>query len=238
MKKTTLFLIFFITFFSCENEEKPLIFSETNFASEEATIIDINIPKFDENSKVSKLINEGIEHFVARSINDYGDDFKIKSIEEALNTFSKENKAFNEEFPDVLQPWEVLVDGEVIYQSSEIVSIAINTYTNTGGAHGNNNIYFLNFNTLNGLVFKIEDLVVNNDSFHSLVKRHFRRVIKDVDNYEGFLFGDEFYLPATIGFNDDGVIILYQAFASAKSLNEIVEFTIPYEELNDHLKVH
>jgi hypothetical protein len=208
----------------------PLTFSETNFTSEEEAIIEVNVPKFEGNTGVANKINSVIEYRIARAIARTKDE-SISTISEAVKSFDNEFKTFNEEFSEASQPWEAFADGEVTYQSTEIICVAVNTYINTGGAHGNSVISFLNFNPTNGELYKNEGLIKDVASLKTIAESHFNKMIKEREDADEL----NFQFPETIGFNDDGVIILLN---SNGLIVDSPEFTIPYEELNDLLKVH
>ena len=74
---------------------------------------------------------------------------------EAAKQFDTEYANFKNQFADSDQKWEALIDGEVTYESPELISIAINSYLDTGGAHGNGYVKFFNFNTTKN--FHIDD---------------------------------------------------------------------------------
>ena len=59
------------------------------------------------------------------------------SIESAIQAFDSEYKKFKTDFPDSDQVWEISVETEILYASKEVLTIALNTYIDTGGAHGN-----------------------------------------------------------------------------------------------------
>lgn len=210
-----------------------------NFTSEEHALVEVNIPKFEGNKEVADNINTSIEHYTINSI--VSGETDAKSIKEASEVFNSEFKKFSGQFPEATQAWEAFVDGEVTYQSSEIICVAINTYTNTGGAHGNSVISFLNFNPSNGKVYKNEDLIDNTDDFKSLAKAHFNDSMNTT--FEWFesakieLWKNGYKLPENIGFSEDGLILIYNVFEIPALEKGFTEFTIPYEELSDHLKV-
>ncbi len=137
--------------------------------------------------------------------------------------------------------WEALIDGEVTYQSPEITCIAVNSYLNTGGAHGNMNISFLNFNSQTGEILQIEDYIKNRKDFLKLVESHFDLEIEkklDEDNFNDYFFGDDFQLPENIGFSDEGIILLYNVYEIAPYSKGITEFTIPFEEVLQYIKIN
>lgn len=55
---------------------------------------------------------------------------------------------------------------------------------------------------------------------------------------EDYFFGKDFQLPESIGFSDEGVIILYNPYEIASYSQGIIEFTIPYEEIESNLNLY
>lgn len=216
--------------FACK-KEVPLTFSEINFTSEEDAVVEINVPQFSTDSYVGKKINSTIEGFTAFNVSLEEETMEKMTIKEAISQFHKEYKSFNEKISEASQPWEAFVDGEVTYQSPEIICVAISSYINTGGAHGNSVISFLNFNPSNGEVYKSEELINNMNSLKTIAETHFNKMIQEREDSEAL----NFQFPETIGFNEDGVIILLN---SNGLIVDSPEFTIPYNEVNDLLKVH
>ena len=136
------------------------------------------------------------------------------------------------DFPDSAQIWEAQIDGEVIYQSEEIISISITSYINTGGAHGNLHITFLNFDALNGKRIPNGNLFHNIDAFKDIAKRYFYETLED----KSVLFEpDNFTLPVNFGYSLDGLVLLYNVYEIAPYSTGVIDFTIPFDELTDLL---
>ena len=64
------------------------------------------------------------------------------------------------------------------YQSPEVICIAINGYTNTGGAHGNMNITLYNFDAQTGALLELNDIIKDVEGFSQVVKTHFKKEIE------------------------------------------------------------
>lgn len=227
-------MIFLAT--ACD-EESTLIFSEMSYTSEENAIIDVNIPQAEGTSEVSNKINAAINELVTNSI-DFNDDIvNNSSIEEAANSFNQEYASYVKQIADVTQPWEAFVDGEVTYQSPEVICIAFNTYLNTGGVHGNSVISFLNFNPTNGDIYHLEDVVNDLPGFTKLSMAYFEKEINSSTGANEFRGLENFSLPEAIGVSDDGVILVYNSFELKGYSIPLLEFTIPFEEASLFLKV-
>ncbi len=55
---------------------------------------------------------------------------------------------------------------------------------------------------------------------------------------EDYFFGNDFQLPESLGFSDEGLIILYNPYEIASYSQGIIEFTIPYDTINDYLNIY
>lgn len=239
MKKNLLLLIIFLVVFSCK-EEISVSFTEVNSEYNENAIVEINIPSATGNSELSKSINKIVKIHIANILNFSEDDSESVLLKDALRKFDNEYKAFKNDFEESALMWEATFDGEVTYQSSEVISIAITSYLNTGGAHGSMTVTFLNINPSTGELLTPDDVIANKSAFTNLAQHHFKASIQTSDNmiFEDYFFGEDFQLPENIGFNADGVTLFYNVYEIASYAVGITEFTIPYEEVAIHMNVN
>ena len=239
MNKTILILLIGCSLISCK-EKIPLHFTERNIEFSDDAVIEINISNADGTNSVAESINSIIENFIVNTIS-FGEDSLINiSLNDAAKKFDSMYVAFKDDFEESSLVWEAFIDGEVTYQSPEITCIAINSYLNTGGAHGNMNISFLNFNSQTGQLLQNDDIIKNND-FIKLAEKYFTLELQDMpneDTFDDYFFGDDFHLPENIGFSDEGVILLYNVYEIAPYSEGIIEFTIPFEEVLPYLKIN
>lgn len=120
-----------------------------------------------------------------------------------------------------------------MYQSPYVVSIAMTSYTNTGGAHGMVVVSFLNFDVKTGNLIENDALINDLSAFKELAKTYFNQ---EIEGKRDLYFEPEnFTLPANIGFNDDGLILLYNSYEIAPYSTGLTEFTIPYETIEGYL---
>src|SRR5690606_665266 len=136
----------FLLVFSCSKESK-IIFSDSYITTKNNNIVDVLIPLASGDETISNAINLAIATTVIQALHTGGDTEPItsKSIEESIDKFNDEYSSFSTDFPEDLPVWEAQIDGEIMYQSPEIISISITSYINTGGAQGNLNTSFLSF---------------------------------------------------------------------------------------------
>ena len=218
-----------------------LTFSEANIIKKDNAIININIPNAEGTTNLSKAINSTVENFIVNAISFNEDTIINISLNDAIKKFDSIYIAFKDDFEENSLIWEALIDGEVTYQSPEITCIAINSYLNTGGAHGNMNISFLNFNSQTGKNLQLEDYIKNHKDFLKLAETYFNLEIEEESNKDSFndyFFGDSFHLPENIGFSDEGIILLYNNYEIAPYSEGITEFTIPFEEVLKYIKIN
>ncbi|WP_298555846.1 DUF3298 and DUF4163 domain-containing protein [uncultured Algibacter sp.] len=221
-----------LVFFSCKEEQKT-IFIDTNITTKGNSIVEVNIPQFDAQEIVSNQINSEIQNIVIAALQIGNQDGTTStSIEESIDSFNNEYKTFKSDFPESSHQWEAQIDGEVMYQSSELISVAITAFTNTGGAHGNLNITFLNFNSKTGQRIKNNKLFKDIEAFKTLTKPFFKEATKGKSLLQDY---KQFKLPANIGYSEDGIVLLYNTFEIAPYSTGIIEFVIPFENTKSNL---
>ncbi|WP_158611344.1 DUF3298 and DUF4163 domain-containing protein [Mangrovimonas spongiae] len=237
IKRLAFLSLFILLVFSCE-EDIAITFKDTIVSPKTTADIDILYPKAKENHTVAKQMNNEIEGYIAQQIN-FKDTTNTLSIKEAISKFDSQLNQFKADFPETPQEWEISIEGEVLLQTPEIICVGMSSYMYTGGAHGNDRIDFLNFDTKTGGLMTITDLITNIDGFSKLVETHLKKEIETNknDTIEDYFFGQGFILPESIGFNDIGVIILYNQYEIASYAQGITEFVIPYNEAEPFLTI-
>ncbi|GGG38199.1 DUF3298 and DUF4163 domain-containing protein [Bizionia arctica] len=215
-------------------EEKPIEFKEVTKTTNSNNLVELNIPEAIGNESVSKAINHSISQLVISSLNvNDTNGIEPKTVEESIDLFNNEYAFFKTNFPDSVVPWEAQIDGDVMYQSADVISISMTSYLNTGGAHGNLIISFLNFNSQTGKLLKNEDLFEDYLAFTELAKTYFNEEIADKKDL--YFEPDNFKLPENIGFDEEGIILLYNTYEVAPYSSGITEIHIPWEDLQTSL---
>ncbi|MCL5127371.1 DUF3298 and DUF4163 domain-containing protein [Algibacter sp. L4_22] len=219
--------------FSCK-DDIDTTFEDINITTEENTIVEVNIPKALGNTSISNAINSAINKEVIADLH-IGEPESIRTttIKESITTFNKEFDNFQTDFPETTQVWEAQIDGEIMFTSPDIISIALTSYTNTGGAHGMLKISFLNFEASTGKTISNENLINDIEAFKQIASPYFKEATKDKDIFESEL--DIFNLPENMGYNDEGIVLLYNAYEIAPYSTGIIEFEIPFNEIESYL---
>ena len=232
MKKILILSLVVLISISCKVEQ-AIIFNEINLLYNENSIVEINTLKATGNDKISETINSTIENHMADLLNFTDDDTNTIPLKEAISQFDNQFTTFKDDFEESALVWEATFDTEVTYQSSSIISIAVNSYLNTGGAHGNTNITFYNFDITTAKVIEMKNLITDVDAFTKIANEYF---LMETNNQDvEYFFGEEFHLPDNLGFNEEGVILFYNVYEIASYATGITEFTIPFDEISSYL---
>lgn len=236
MRLSFFFLILSFFLFSCNENPNHLSFSEEIVSTPSNSLVHITIPKAKGSTQVSEKINSKIESVISQAINIGDPDKKMPPLKAQIDSFNIQFQKFKEDFPDSPMVWEAQVDGEVLYQSIEVITLALTTYTNTGGAHGITTISFWNFDASSGESLENTSLFNDLEDFKTLAKTYFLEEIKGKEADYWNL--DDFQLPANIGFSEDGIILLYNVYEIAPYSSGVTEFNIPFEKAESYLNYH
>jgi len=239
LKKQLIFITVICAFFACEEDVK-IEFSDALIETSANADVSINYPKAEGNKVVSELINSKLQNYIISQTNLSDDSLSNLTIDEAIKRFNSEFIKFKTDFPESSQKWEAFIDGEVTYRSPEVISIAINSYLDTGGAHGNTTIKFFNFNPQTGQDYSKTELINDIKGLSEIVSATLEEKLKSDsdDPMEDFFFGQDFQLPESLGFSDEGLIILYNPYEISSYSQGIIEFTIPYKDVSSYININ
>lgn len=234
-KNQILIGLILLSFLGCENTAKPIDFIEEPITSSYTAQIDANIVKADKNNAIANRINKTIEDSLKAYIN--SEKLEV-SLEALLREFDTEYVTFKSNFPDSDGVWQLSLDSELLYQSEAIITVSLNIYSYTGGAHGNDKILLLNFNPKTGAVLSAGDLILDREGFMDVAKTYFMKSLDNANNnlsLEDYFFGGPFHLPENFGFSEDGLIMIYNVYEIASYAQGYTEFIIPYHAVDDKL---
>lgn len=227
------FLLFFsisLFFISCVDDTK-VEFSEINITTPKNKIVEINIPKATGDKAVAEKINASIETTIINYLKFEDIENKdVSTIEASITNFNNAYNQFKSDFPESVMEWDAQIDGEVMYHSEVVITIALTSYQNTGGAHGLLNISFLNFDVETGESISNADLFSDFSAFKKIAEQHFTNEI--ADKKDQYFEPEKFTLPANIGFDDEGLFLLYNAYEIAPYSTGLTEIHIPFEEVS------
>lgn len=243
MKPYYCFFTIIFLLFGCQNENKltfePYVV-ETN-ACDNCTKISINIPKAIDKSKLARNINTALREEVITLLH-FDDESEISDIDTAIKSFGKGFTDLQERYEEETTPWEAKIDSKITFEGSHLLTIVLDAYIFTGGAHGYTSKRFLNFDKNKGTELENWQLFKDSIAFRKLAERKFRvkeNIPQDKPiNYTGFMFEqDSFYLPENIGFTEKGMKLLYNQYEVSSFAEGTIELVLPYKEVQKFLKL-
>jgi hypothetical protein len=241
MKNALYFTLIFLLLSSCQNEAK-LSFGPTTIVNDSCNgcpEILIAIPKALGTAKISKTINTAIEEELI-SLFSFDEEVEIASLKDAIKSFENGYLALKEQFSDEQTDWEAKIAGEISYEDANYITIALDSYIFSGGAHGYTSKRFLNFDKKKGVELDNEELFNNLENFSTYAETEFRKKenipVDQSINYSGLMFEqDQFYLPENIGFTDEGLKLLYNVYEVASFADGTIELVLPHTEVKEYL---
>ncbi len=241
MKKILLPMLFLWLAIGCQSETK-LTFEPLELQGEECgecPNIEINVPNALDESPVAMAINRALKEEVI-SILSFSEGQDIDNVDKAIASFSNSYKELKSKFPDEVG-WEAEINGEVVYEDANIVTVMVNSYSFTGGAHGYASTSFLNFDKRRGAELENRELFDDMEGFETFAEAKFRiqEEIPEGENINatGFMFeGDTFHLSQNIGYTKEGIQLIYNQYEVASYADGPIVLTLPYEEVNVYLK--
>ena len=152
------------------------------------------------------------------------------------NYLIKSYEDLREEFTDYAQKWYVEIHSYILRNDDKICCIAIETNSYMGGAHGNDWLEILNFDSRTGNSISWKDLINDQNKFTQIAEKVFREeneLANDADlNEEGYFFENGRYrLPENIGLSSEGMLFLYNSYEVAPYFMGRTEYTISWDQL-------
>ena len=241
MKSTFCYFLVFLLLFGCQNESK-LTFEPHTFKSEacaECPEVSIAVPRALGRAKISKTINTALEEELI-SLLSFDEELEIASLDDALKSFKSGYLELQQLYDDEPTGWEAKIEASVSYEDTDFISIILDSYLFTGGAHGYTSKRFLNFDKKKGIELENDELFKNTEDFRAFAEEMFRKKEKIPQNksinHTGFMFEqDSFYLPENIGFTEKGIKLLYNPYEVASYADGAIELVLPHAEIKKYL---
>ena len=201
--------------------------------------VKISIPEVKGRSKVARTVNNALTEEII-SLLTFEDSLEVGTLNEAILSFRKGYEHIQQLYPDETPGWKAEIFADISYEDEQWLSIRLDTYTFTGGAHGYGAVRFLNFDKQKGTEIMSWQLFRNRDGFERLAEARFREQEKIPENKPinstGFMFEeDRFYLPENIGLGPEGVKLLYNQYEVASYADGPIELVLPYSEVHQFL---
>lgn len=223
-------LLSVVTAYAKEQSKNPndVIITNKNIKQDTPSINeDISFPKINSTKYMSEA--DKINTIIEKDIITWRED---------LTQLSKQ---YEKEFKDSkgeLIPFELVTKYDVTYNDNNLLSIPMDYYQFTGGAHGLTTKIGYNFQIDNGNKLKLKELFNDNFDFKTIINKKIMQEIAkkpqeyfgDGADFKGIKDEQDFYLAK------DGLVVYFQLYEIAPYSSGIKEFKIPYGDIEKGLK--
>ncbi|GIP55485.1 MULTISPECIES: PdaC/SigV domain-containing protein [Paenibacillus] len=169
--------------------------------------------------QVSGLRSKQAEEKINTLLQSRADKFMQESLKEAKNNQPSPNGS----------PYEFLGNYTVTYNRGGLLSILVQTYAYTGGAHGISVREGLTFRLSDGKLLTLDEVLRANPNFRSIVDPSIAKQLQQTEGYFGGFktIGNnpDFYLK------DNGVVIFFQLYDYLPYVFGFPEFYFSFPEL-------
>ena len=241
MKKPIGTLLFILSLLGCENDAKLTFgtFELSNVSCKTCPQVEIIVPEALDEGAISETINTALREEVIALLS-FEEETEIDSVANAVESFSNGFRELKEKFQDEVL-WEAKINGDVVYEDANMLTLVINAYIFTGGAHGYSSTSFLNFDKVKATELENWELFEDEDGFTHFAESKFRiqeKIPQDENiNITGFMFdGDAFHLAENMGYTPEGIQLVYNQYEVASYADGPIVLTIPFSEANKYLK--
>ena len=137
--------------------------------------------------------------------------------------------------------WEIDIKSDTVFTDPKTLTVALDTYAYTGGAHPNTYRTLLSFDRHSGQPLRVTDLVTDTTALLPIVEQAFRRqqAIQPTHSLEEegyFLQDGQFFLPQNVAAGRKGLIFYYNPYEIAAYALGPIELVVPYDQLAVLLK--
>jgi hypothetical protein len=166
-----------------------------------------------------------------------------KTIADAATAFIREAEEVQRDEKEIILPWESSISGQVLLDQPGIVTVSIQSYTFTGGAHGMSVTNNMVFDTLTGKQFTLDDLFVPGFGVRldHLIDRRFRQMHglkpdEPLTGDKGGLFENRIVHNNNFAVTGSGIRFLYNQYEIAPYAVGDIEIDLAFDDLRDILK--
>lgn len=196
--------------------------------------VQVQLPQADTTLQLGKAINTALQEEVI-SLLAFDEAVDIRDVPQAISSFTAGYEELIENFAGTPE-WEATITADISYEDAHLLSIRLQSYLFTGGAHGFEEVRFLNFDKRRGREIEGINMFTDFSPILTLSEDVFRiaqAIPMEGDiNSTGFMFeGNQFHLPETIGFDGHGMVLHYNQYEVASYADGPIVITLPWAEI-------
>ncbi len=168
------------------------------------------------------------------------DNKLVEDLDVAMAEFIKLYESYVRESNFFSIPWELKIDGEVLYQSEKMVCLKLENSSYTGGAHPNEYTTLLNFNTETGDLLELNDIVSDVAKLRVLAEESIlgkrKKEVDESDVPVIELASDSYFtLPENFAIQKNGILLFYNPYEASDYASGTLSFLLSYDDLNSIL---
>ncbi|RKQ50550.1 uncharacterized protein DUF3298 [Roseivirga pacifica] len=191
----------------------------TNEASKQCVEFNIEYPVITGMvpDEVSQKINQDIQNEIFSFV--MMGDSQAETFEVLMNDLGTSYDSLIKEFEDYESSWLVEVNGDILYQAPEFISIATTIFTYTGGAHPNGQQIYRSYNLKTGEPITLDQVMIDGyeENLNESAEIEFRMLKKIPPSRsleeEGYWFEDgEFRLNNNFAIINKSLIFYFNAY--------------------------
>lgn len=249
MKNILPCLIFSLLFFACQNEPKQAPVDPDVLVLETLTVekssgdcedpeapcanISLRYPSVKSGKeKLKNSVADWSNIFLVALLDPVLEDDDEITLDNAINGFIEMHQEVVTDMPDLPSQYEVEVRDTLLFQDEKYLTLRLDGYSFTGGAHPNAFASIGTFDLETGELLELGDLVEDLEKLEVLAEEHFRKERADVFE-EGFDFdeGWPFALTENVGLTTEGLFFCYVPYEVTPYVLGFTEFVIPFEKI-------
>ena len=254
-----LFVNLFASLSACQSRSSgPLVLERINYklagSGCDTTTnrgVDVSVSYFllkEADSEASQRINDSLRTISAGSVTGWLDSATVaahpdarQDLDKAAAQFAQDYRSVQQEMGQLSNCWQLETRADTLHASPRLLTVKVETFAYTGGAHPLSNFSFYTFDRETGQSLNLPDLVADTTALLGVVEKAFRQQQKVGPNAnleeEGYFLRDgHFFLPTNVGVGQKGLIFYYNPYEIAAYAVGPVEVLIPYEKLNGILR--
>ena len=188
-------------------------------------------------------LNKAIASFIAASLylEDPSKEPTALTIDIAAQGFVDSYWRDHAEFPDLAAEYFVEALVRETHRDELLLSLEFKHYKYTGGAHGYQDVSYINFDIKTGKELTSQTIFKHYDALSEFAETKFRNTFNIPEqssiNANNFWFdGNTFTMPNSLGFSQDSLLLHYNQHEIASYTDSPVILSIPLAEVKEFMK--
>lgn len=243
--------LFFLALILCSctpelSKPQPQSFSQEDLpscASRDCPKIAIDYVSYTPHTLRETRLNTAVNSFIATSLylEDPSKPPLALTIEEAAKGFVASYWRDHAEFPDLDAEYFIESSVQETHRDTRLLTLEFKQYKYTGGAHGHQDVSYVNFNIKTGERLPSQVLFKEYNALRNHAEIAFRKKFnispQSSINEHYFWFNDNtFTMPNSLGFSQDSLVLHYNQHEIASYIDTPIVLKISISEVEEFLK--